>query len=97
MSQIPKLYVFNSFDPETTGLAPRFTMPHSDWTSCRRLVNSLWQLHDAKGNLLSNHSILSDRKVFTIPDQWAEKVLESPPNEAWREGHDSKTEDSWVF
>ena len=55
------------FDTETTGLPHNKTAPVEDLDNWPRLVQLAWQLHDEKGNLLSqgNHIVKPDG--FTIP------------------------------
>ncbi len=61
------------FDTETTGLPHNKTAPIEDLDNWPRLVQIAWQLHDAKGKLLStgNHIVKPDG--FTIPFN-AEKI-----------------------
>ena len=77
------------FDTETTGLPRDYNAPMSDVDNWPRLVQLAWQLHDAKGNLLSNHSYIIRPEGFTIPYN-AEKVHGISTKRALAEGHDLK-------
>ncbi|MFT4858855.1 MAG: DNA polymerase-3 subunit alpha [Algoriphagus sp.] len=77
------------FDTETTGLPRDYNAPMSDVDNWPRLVQLAWQLHDAKGNLLSNHSYIICPEGFTIPYN-AEKVHGISTKRALAEGHDLK-------
>ncbi len=61
------------FDTETTGLPKNFDAPHTDLDNWPRLVQIAWQLHDAKGKLLSAQNLIVKPEGFTIPYN-AEKV-----------------------
>ncbi|MCC5936110.1 MAG: DNA polymerase III subunit alpha [Lunatimonas sp.] len=61
------------FDTETTGLPRNFNAPITDLDNWPRLVQLAWQLHDAKGKLLSQHNHIVKPEGFTIPYN-AEKI-----------------------
>ena len=65
--------MFLIFDTETTGLPKRWNAPISDIDNWPRCVQLAWQLHDNKGDLISNHSYLIKAKGFDIPYE-AEKI-----------------------
>ena len=65
--------MFLVFDTETTGLPKKWSAPISDSDNWPRCVQLAWQLHDIKGDLISNHSYLLTPKGFTIPFE-AEKI-----------------------
>lgn len=77
------------FDTETTGLPRDYNAPMSDVDNWPRLVQLAWQLHDAKGKLLSNHNYIIRPEGFTIPYN-AEKVHGISTKRALAEGHDLK-------
>jgi DNA polymerase-3 subunit alpha len=77
------------FDTETTGLPRDYNAPMSDVDNWPRLVQLAWQLHDAKGNLISNHSYIIRPEGFTVPYN-AEKVHGISTKRALAEGHDLK-------
>ena len=77
------------FDTETTGLPRDYNAPMSDVDNWPRLVQLAWQLHDAKGNLISNHNYIIRPDGFTIPYN-AEKVHGISTKRALAEGHDLK-------
>ncbi|WP_075351733.1 DNA polymerase III subunit alpha [Algoriphagus marinus] len=77
------------FDTETTGLPRNYNAPMSDVDNWPRLVQLAWQLHDAKGNLISNHNYIIRPEGFTIPYN-AEKVHGISTKRALAEGHDLK-------
>lgn len=74
------------FDTETTGLPRSYNAPMSDDDNWPRLVQIAWQLHDAKGKLLSNHNYIVKPEGFTIPYN-AEKVHGISTERATKEGH----------
>ncbi|MDF2158993.1 DNA polymerase III subunit alpha [Algoriphagus sp. CAU 1675] len=74
------------FDTETTGLPRDYNAPMSDVDNWPRLVQLAWQLHDAKGKLLSNHNYIIKPEGFTIPYN-AEKVHGISTKRALAEGH----------
>lgn len=74
------------FDTETTGLPRSYNAPMSDDDNWPRLVQVAWQLHDAKGKLLSNHNYIVKPEGFTIPYN-AEKVHGISTARATKEGH----------
>lgn len=55
------------FDTETTGLPTNKTAPITDVENWPRLVQLAWQLHDAKGKLLSRHNYIVKPNGFDIP------------------------------
>ena len=65
--------MFLIFDTETTGLPKRWNAPISDVDNWPRCVQLAWQLHDNKGDLISNHSYLIKAEGFDIPYE-AEKI-----------------------
>lgn len=77
------------FDTETTGLPRDYNAPMSDLDNWPRLVQLAWQLHDAKGKLISNHNYIVKPEGFTIPYN-AEKVHGISTKRALAEGHDLK-------
>jgi DNA polymerase III subunit alpha len=78
------------FDTETTGLPRSYDAPITDLDNWPRLVQLAWQLHDAKGQLLSNHNFIVKPEGFTIPYN-AEKVHGISTARATKEGHDLAT------
>ena len=74
------------FDTETTGLPRDYNAPMSDVDNWPRLVQLAWQLHDARGKLLSNHNYIIRPEGFTIPYN-AEKVHGISTKRALAEGH----------
>jgi DNA polymerase III subunit alpha len=58
----------------------------TDLDNWPRLVQIAWQLHDAKGKLLSNHNYIVKPEGFTIPYN-AEKVHGISTARATKEGH----------
>ncbi|MDN3205135.1 DNA polymerase III subunit alpha [Algoriphagus sediminis] len=77
------------FDTETTGLPRDYNAPMTDLDNWPRLVQLAWQLHDEKGNLISNHNYIIRPEGFTIPYN-AEKVHGISTKRALAEGHDLK-------
>lgn len=75
------------FDTETTGLPRSYGAPMSDDDNWPRLVQLAWQLHDAKGKLISNDNFIIKPEGFTIPYN-AEKVHGISTERASKEGHD---------
>jgi DNA polymerase-3 subunit alpha len=65
--------MFLVFDTETTGLPKKWNAPLTDSENWPRCVQLAWQLHDSKGNLISNHSYLVRPENFNIPFE-AEKI-----------------------
>jgi len=74
------------FDTETTGLPRSYNAPMSDLDNWPRLVQLAWQLHDARGKLLSNKNYIIRPEGFTIPFN-AEKVHGISTKRALEEGH----------
>jgi DNA polymerase-3 subunit alpha len=77
------------FDTETTGLPRSYNAPMSDLDNWPRLVQLAWQLHDARGKLLSNKNYIIRPEGFTIPFN-AEKVHGISTKRALEEGYDLK-------
>ncbi|MCH7412809.1 DNA polymerase III subunit alpha [Belliella sp. R4-6] len=75
------------FDTETTGLPRSYDAPMSADDNWPRLVQLAWQLHDAKGKLISNNNFIVKPEGFTIPYN-AEKVHGISTERALKEGHD---------
>ena len=75
------------FDTETTGLPHNKTAPITDLNNWPRLVQIAWQLHDAKGRLLSQHSLLVKPDGFDIPFK-AEQIHGISTKRALEEGND---------
>ncbi|WP_373492822.1 DNA polymerase III subunit alpha [Aquiflexum sp.] len=75
------------FDTETTGLPRNYNAPMTDLDNWPRLVQIAWQLHDAKGKLLSNNNFIIRPEGFTIPYN-AEKVHGISTARATKEGHE---------
>jgi DNA polymerase-3 subunit alpha len=75
------------FDTETTGLPRNYDAPMTDLDNWPRLVQIAWQLHDAKGRLLSNNNFIVRPEGFTIPYN-AEKVHGISTSRAMKEGHE---------
>ncbi|MGY6742036.1 MAG: DNA polymerase III subunit alpha [Cecembia sp.] len=75
------------FDTETTGLPRNYDAPMEDLDNWPRLVQLAWQLHDAKGNLISNNNFIVKPEGFTIPYN-AEKVHGISTERASKEGHE---------
>ena len=59
--------MFLIFDTETTGLPQRWDAPLSDSENWPRCIQIAWQIHDAKGELLSHQDFLIRPDGFTIP------------------------------
>jgi DNA polymerase-3 subunit alpha len=59
--------MFLIFDTETTGLPRNYNAPLTDFDNWPRMVQVAWQLHDAKGNLISANSIIVKPEGYTIP------------------------------
>lgn len=79
--------MFLIFDTETTGLPRNYNAPLSDSDNWPRMVQIAWQLHDEKGNLLSNNSIIIKPEGYTIPFN-AEQVHGISTARALAEGND---------
>jgi len=73
------------FDTETTGLPHNYSAPITDLDNWPRLVQIAWQLHDAKGNLLSNQNFIVKPDGFTIPFN-SEKIHGISTKRALEEG-----------
>ena len=63
--------MFLIYDTETTGLPKNYNAPLTDSDNWPRLVQLAWQLHDAKGKLLSRGNSIVRPDGFTIPFQSA--------------------------
>nr|MCR5014530.1 DNA polymerase III subunit alpha [Bacteroidales bacterium] len=59
--------MFLVFDTETTGLPQSYNAPLTDFDNWPRLVQLAWQLHDDKGRLIENNSLLVKPEGFVIP------------------------------
>ena len=59
--------MFLIFDTETTGLPKNYNAPLTDFDNWPRLVQLAWQLHDDKGRLIENYSLLVKPDGFVIP------------------------------
>src|SRR5690348_659328 len=77
------------FDTETTGIPHNKTAPITDLDNWPRLVQLAWQLHDAKGKLLSQHNFIIKPDGFDIPFK-SEQVHGISTKRALEEGHDLK-------
>jgi len=75
------------FDTETTGLPRNYNAPMSDLENWPRLVQLAWQLHDDKGQLISNNNFIVKPEGFTIPYN-SEKIHGISTQRAIKEGHD---------
>ncbi len=77
------------FDTETTGIPHNKTAPISDVDNWPRVVQLAWQLHDAKGKLLSQQNFLIKPEGFDIPYK-AEQIHGISTKRALAEGHSLK-------
>ena len=77
------------FDTETTGIPRNKTAPLTDFNNWPRLVQVAWQLHDAKGKLISQHNYLIKPEGFDIPYK-AEQIHGISTDRALKEGHNLK-------
>lgn len=75
------------FDTETTGVPHNKTAPITDLDNWPRLVQIAWQLHDARGKLLSQHNYIVKPEGFNIPYK-AEQIHGISTKRALEEGHD---------
>ena len=75
------------FDTETTGLPHNKTAPITDLNNWPRIVQIAWQLHDAKGRLISQHNLIVKPDGFDIPFK-AEQVHGISTKRALEEGND---------
>lgn len=73
------------FDTETTGVPHNKTAPLTDLENWPRLVQLAWQLHDAKGRLLSRSNFIIRPDGFDIPFK-AEQVHGISTRRATEEG-----------
>jgi len=55
------------FDTETTGLPKRWDAPLTDSENWPRCIQIAWQIHDAKGEVVSHEDYLIQPDGFTIP------------------------------
>lgn len=78
------------FDTETTGLPRDYHAPMSEVDNWPRLVQLAWQLHDARGRLLSHHNYIIRPEGFTVPYN-AEKVHGISTKRALEEGRELKS------
>lgn len=77
------------FDTETTGLPKNWNAPLEDLDNWPRLVQLAWQVHDARGALISAQNYIVKPEGFTIPFN-AEKVHGISTKRALEEGRDLK-------
>ncbi len=77
------------FDTETTGVPHNKTAPLTDLENWPRVVQIAWELHDAKGALLSQHNYIVKPDGFDIPYK-AEQVHGISTKRAMEEGHPLK-------
>src|SRR5690349_9189151 len=73
------------FDTETTGIPHNKTAPITDLDNWPRVVQLAWQLHDARGKLLSRQNIIIQPDGFNIPYK-AEQVHGISTKRAMEEG-----------
>ena len=73
------------FDTETTGLPQSYKAPLTDFNNWPRLVQLAWQLHDERGNLISQGSIIVQPNGFSIP-YTSEKIHGISTERAAKEG-----------
>lgn len=74
------------FDTETTGVPHNKTAPITDLDNWPRLVQLAWQLHDARGKLISSHNYIVKPDGFDIPYK-AEQIHGVSTKRALEEGH----------
>jgi DNA polymerase III subunit alpha len=77
------------FDTETTGIPHNKTAPITDLGNWPRVVQLAWQLHDQKGQLISQQNFIIKPEGFDIPYK-AEQVHGISTKRALAEGHDLK-------
>ncbi|WP_162416304.1 DNA polymerase III subunit alpha [Cyclobacterium roseum] len=75
------------FDTETTGLPRDYNAPISDLANWPRLVQLAWQLHNEKGELISQQNFIVKPEGFTIPYN-AEKIHGISTQRALKDGHE---------
>lgn len=75
------------FDTETTGIPHNKTAPIEDLNNWPRVVQLAWQLHDAKGRLMTHHNYIIKPDGFDIPYK-AEQVHGISTKRALEEGHE---------
>ncbi|MFN7404965.1 MAG: hypothetical protein ACK5SL_00320 [Cyclobacteriaceae bacterium] len=73
------------FDTETTGVPHNKTAPITDLDNWPRVVQLAWQLHDARGKLLSHHNYTVRPDGFDIPFK-AEQIHGISTRRAQEEG-----------
>ena len=78
------------FDTETTGIPHNKTAPITDLENWPRVVQLAWQLHDAKGKLISRQNLLIQPEGFNIPYK-AEQIHGISTKRALAEGHRLKS------
>src|SRR5687768_5850782 len=78
------------FDTETTGIPHNKTAPITDLENWPRVVQLAWQLHDAKGKLISRQNLLIQPDGFDIPYK-AEQIHGISTKRALAEGHPLKS------
>ena len=59
--------MFLIFDTETTGLPKKWNAPLSDLENWPRCVQLAWQLHNEKGECISQQSYIINPDGYTIP------------------------------
>ena len=77
------------FDTETTGVPHNKTAPITELENWPRVVQIAWQLHGAKGALLSQHNYIIKPEGFDIPYK-AEQIHGISTQRAQMEGKDLK-------
>jgi DNA polymerase-3 subunit alpha len=77
------------FDTETTGIPHNKTAPITDLENWPRVVQLAWQLHDARGKLLSRQNLIIQPNGFDIPYK-AEQVHGISTRRALEEGQPLK-------
>ena len=78
------------FDTETTGIPHNKSAPISDLDNWPRVVQLAWQLHDAKGKLISRQNLIIQPDGFDIPYK-AEQIHGISTKRALAEGHPLKS------
>ena len=73
------------FDTETTGIPHNKTAPITDLDNWPRVVQLAWQLHDAKGKLISRQNLIIQPDGFDIPFK-AEQIHGISTRRAQEEG-----------
>lgn len=78
------------FDTETTGIPHNKTAPITDLDNWPRVVQLAWQLHDAKGRLLSRQNLIIQPDGYDIPYK-AEQIHGISTRRALEEGQPLKS------